>query len=59
MAESRALIYDFISAAPAKLGTDPERVLLLGFSQGATMTWNCMLSGPWPAATADQNGLAR
>eukprot|EP01046_Picozoa_sp_COSAG06_P005899 COSAG06_NODE_268_length_18811_cov_4.369549_3_plen_167_part_00 len=31
--------------------TDPQRVLLFGFSQGATVTWTCLL-GAWPTTTA-------
>ena len=51
LAASRELVYDFVRAAPAELGTDPQRVLLFGFSQGATVTWTCLL-GAWPTTTA-------
>lgn len=40
-------LFDFVAAAPATLGTDPTRVYLLGFSQGATVAWTALLSR-WP-----------
>jgi len=40
-------VYQFIQDAPETLGTDPDRVFLLGFSQGATITWASVLSR-WP-----------
>ena len=44
IAESCDAIFAFIRAAPQELGTDPSRVQLFGFSQGATLTWTAMLS---------------
>ena len=44
IAESCDAIFAFIRGAPQELGTDPSRVQLFGFSQGATLTWTAMLS---------------
>ena len=41
------VLFDFVVAAPETLGTDPDRVYLLGFSQGATVAWAALLSR-WP-----------
>ncbi len=40
-------LFEFIVAAPEKLGTDPQKVVVLGFSQGATMVWTALMS-KWP-----------
>jgi phospholipase/carboxylesterase len=40
-------VYQFIEEAPKTLGTDPDRVYMLGFSQGATITWASLLCR-WP-----------
>ena len=40
-------LFAFIEAAPELLGTDPSKVSVLGFSQGATITWTALLSR-WP-----------
>lgn len=40
-------LFEFILAAPDLLGTDPRKVMLVGFSQGATMVWTALLSR-WP-----------
>ena len=45
--ESTDSIFDFISSAPDTFGTDPGRVYLMGFSQGATLTWATLMS-TWP-----------
>lgn len=45
--ESTDSIFDFIDSAPSSLGTDPNRVYLMGFSQGATLTWAALMS-TWP-----------
>eukprot|EP01047_Picozoa_sp_COSAG01_P088504 COSAG01_NODE_20857_length_931_cov_1.765625_1_plen_236_part_01 len=37
-------VFNFIEHAPQLLGTDPSRVWLLGFSQGATVAWTALLS---------------
>ena len=47
--ESTDALFAFIESAPAALGTDPKRVYLLGYSQGATITWSALLS-KWPRA---------
>ena len=47
IADSCDQLFGFIESAPDKLGTAPDRVYLLGFSQGATMGWTAMLSR-WP-----------
>ena len=50
-------VYDFIQAAPSTLGIDPDRVYLLGFSQGATTVWTALLSR-WPRAGFISGALA-
>ena len=47
IAESTNAVFEFIAAAPATLGVDPDRVYLLGFSQGATISWAALMS-KWP-----------
>jgi phospholipase/carboxylesterase len=47
----------FIEEAPAKFGIDPERVFLLGFSQGATLVWTTLLSR-WSRPGLIAGGLA-
>ena len=46
-ADSAAKVIAFLEAAPAALGTDPERQALFGFSQGATIGWTVSTS-LWP-----------
>ena len=50
-------VFAFIEAAPSTLGTDPDRVYLLGFSQGATTVWTALLSR-WPRAGFVSGALA-
>ena len=45
-AETQQKLSAFIAEAPAALGADPARVILLGFSQGAIMSLNTMLTAP-------------
>ncbi len=45
-AQNQTLINEFIRAAPTAFGADPARVTLLGFSQGAIMSLNTMLTTP-------------
>ncbi len=45
-AQNQKVLNDFIRAAPTALGADPARVYLLGFSQGAIMSLNTMLTTP-------------
>ena len=40
-------LFEFILAAPELLGTDPCKVVILGFSQGATIVWTALMS-KWP-----------
>lgn len=47
---SRDRITQFVGEAVAAYGTDPERVYLLGFSQGAIMSLATALSAPAPIA---------
>lgn len=44
--QSRDRLLEFISAAVAAYGADPDRVYLQGFSQGAIMSLTTMLSEP-------------
>jgi phospholipase/carboxylesterase len=44
--ESLAALVRWIEAAPARLGTDPARVYLLGFSQGAMMGLGALRAAP-------------
>ena len=44
--QSRALLLSFIAEALAAYGGDPERVYLLGFSQGAIMSASVTLTEP-------------
>jgi hypothetical protein len=37
-------VFKFIEEAPGRFATDPEKVILLGFSQGATMVWTAHCS---------------
>ena len=46
-------LFEFILAAPELLGTDPSKVVVLGFSQGATTVWTGLMS-KWP-----RDGLIR
>jgi phospholipase/carboxylesterase len=48
--QSRDRLLEFIPAAVAAYGADPERVYLLGFSQGAIMSFTTLLSEPGPIA---------
>lgn len=48
--KAAGLVRAFIDEAPEKLGTDPRRVFLFGFSQGATISWTLALS-KWPTKT--------
>src|SRR5262249_59666988 len=36
----------WLAAAPARLGTDPDRTYLLGFSQGAMMSLGVLVTAP-------------
>jgi len=47
----------FIEGAPAQFGTDPSRVYLLGFSQGATLVWATLMSR-WSRPGLIAGGLA-
>ncbi len=38
-AEARSVLAKFVADLPARLGTDPQRTYLLGFSQGAIMSF--------------------
>ena len=44
--KSQALLNQFIEQAQAALDVPPERTLLMGFSQGAIMSLNTMLTNP-------------
>jgi phospholipase/carboxylesterase len=49
VAQARATLADLVGwlgAAPARLGTDPQRVYLLGFSQGAMMSLGVLRAAP-------------
>lgn len=46
-ADSTSKVIAFLEAAPAALGTDPERQFLFCFSQGATIGWTVFTSA-WP-----------
>lgn len=48
--QSRDRLLKFIPAAVAAYDTDPERVYLVGFSQGAIMSLTTLLSEPRPIA---------
>ena len=48
--KAAGVVRAFIDEAPEKLGTDPRRVFLFGFSQGATISWTLALS-KWPTKT--------
>lgn len=45
--DARDAVVTFIQAAPTQLGTDPSSVFVVGFSQGATITWTVAAS-KWP-----------
>ena len=47
IARSCDSVFEFVQQAPEKFGTDPSRVFLLGFSQGATTVWTALMSR-WP-----------
>jgi len=47
LADSASRVIAFLEAAPATLGTDPERQALFCFSQGATIGWTVSTS-VWP-----------
>jgi phospholipase/carboxylesterase len=44
--ETLADLQEWLAAAPARLGTDPARTFLLGFSQGAMMSLGLLLTMP-------------
>ncbi len=44
--ETLARLRGWLAAAPARLGTDPARTFLLGFSQGAMMSLGLLLTAP-------------
>src|SRR5262245_42040389 len=43
---SLAALIAWLAAAPARLGTDPARTTLLGFSQGAMMSLGALVTAP-------------
>ncbi len=45
-AKSLEVLAEFIADLPGRLGTDPRRLYLLGFSQGAVMSLNLALTVP-------------
>ncbi len=45
-ARSLEMLTDYVASAPARFGTDPQQVYLLGFSQGAVMSLNVALTAP-------------
>ena len=47
LTDSASRVIAFLEAAPATLGTDPERTALFCFSQGATIGWTVSTS-VWP-----------
>ena len=47
LTDSASRVIAFLEAAPATLGTDPERAALFCFSQGATIGWTVSTS-VWP-----------
>ena len=57
IAAATDMLFDFIEAAPEALGTDPARVYLLGWSQGATIAWSALLS-KWPRPSFIAGALA-
>lgn len=57
VAASSDKVLSFIQTAPDIFGTDPQRVFLLGFSQGATMVWTTLLSR-WARPALIAGGMA-
>ena len=56
IASSCDSIFQFIEEAPSTLGTDPTKVVLVGFSQGSTLSWTSLFS-TWPRPNLIHVGL--